>query len=327
LTQSNTVKLLSVFALTAILFGSFAPTGAFAQSIPGLAVDVVSEDEVENEFSTVMSTSPPIAGSSVTSNDLTPVNLELLLLVDVSGSVSSNEYNLQRDGYAAAFADPDVINKLTACDGQCIAVKMVEFSGLGEQAVKIDWRLVCDQTDMSTLSSDIASLTRSFDNGSTAPQDAIANFYLEFNSNNFDGDRKVIDVSGDGGQNDPDSSYDETDAIVATALTSGGGPVNQINGLPIGTANNVLNYYNDNLTGGPGSFVIPAASFLDFQPAIIQKLIKESCEVPVAGELLSLDSSALVIAGLASSAVWMIPTIAGIAGAGVYLLKLRANRD
>ncbi|MDH3277043.1 MAG: hypothetical protein OEL77_03115 [Nitrosopumilus sp.] len=48
---------------------------------------------------------------------------------------------------------------------------------------------------------------------------------------------------------------------------------------------------------------------------------------PVAGGLLSLDSSALVIGGLASSAVWMIPAVAGIAGAGLYLVKLRANRD
>ena len=59
--------------------------------------------------------------------------------------------------------------------------------------------------------------------------------------------------------------------------------------------------------------------------------VKEICEEPkdrpVAGELLSIDSSALVIGGLASSAVWMIPAVAGIAGAGIYLVKLRANRD
>jgi len=52
-----------------------------------------------------------------------------------------------------------------------------------------------------------------------------------------------------------------------------------------------------------------------------------SIEKPVAGELLSINSSALVIGGLASSAVWMIPAVAGIAGAGIYLVKLRANRD
>jgi len=53
----------------------------------------------------------------------------------------------------------------------------------------------------------------------------------------------------------------------------------------------------------------------------------ETCPQLVAGEILSIDSSALVVAGLTSSAVWMIPTLAGIAGAGVYLVKLRANRD
>ena len=57
------------------------------------------------------------------------------------------------------------------------------------------------------------------------------------------------------------------------------------------------------------------------------KFTQLDCSAPVAGELLSLDSSALVIAGLTSSAVWMIPTVAGIAGAGIYLVKLRTNRD
>jgi len=51
------------------------------------------------------------------------------------------------------------------------------------------------------------------------------------------------------------------------------------------------------------------------------------CKVPVSGKLLSLDSSALVIGGLASSAVWMVPAVAGIAGAGIYLVKFRAGRD
>ncbi|MDH3277045.1 MAG: hypothetical protein OEL77_03125 [Nitrosopumilus sp.] len=54
---------------------------------------------------------------------------------------------------------------------------------------------------------------------------------------------------------------------------------------------------------------------------------KEDLCKAVAGELLSINSSALVIGGLASSAVWMIPAVAGIAGAGLYLFKLRANRD
>jgi hypothetical protein len=51
------------------------------------------------------------------------------------------------------------------------------------------------------------------------------------------------------------------------------------------------------------------------------------CEVPVAGEIASIDSSALVVGGLASSAVWMIPVVAGIAGASIYLVKFRTNRD
>jgi len=63
----------------------------------------------------------------------------------------------------------------------------------------------------------------------------------------------------------------------------------------------------------------------EFQVTIT--LHENDCPKPVAGELLSLDSSTLVIGGLASSAVWIIPTIAGIAGAGVYLVKLRTNRD
>ena len=57
------------------------------------------------------------------------------------------------------------------------------------------------------------------------------------------------------------------------------------------------------------------------------KFTQLDCPVPVAGELLSIDSTALVVAGLASSAAWMIPAVAGIAGAGIYLVKTRTNRD
>ena len=321
--KSNTAKILSVFALTAILFGSFAPTGAFAQSIPGLAVDVALDDETENQFSTIIATSPTIAASSVSANQA--VSLELLLLVDVSGSVNTNEYNLQKQGYVDAFANQDVINQLTSCDGQCIAVKVVNFSGVGEQVVKVDWTLVCNEADMLALSAAIAGTIRTLDDGSTAPQDAINNYYLEFDTNNFSGGRNIIDVSGDGGQNDPDNTYDETDVIVASAIA---GSVNQINGLPIGSSNDVENYYENHLIGGIDSFTKPAANFVDFTPAIALKIIEETeCGVVVAGELLSVDSSALVIGGLASSAIWMIPMVAGIAGTGIYLVKTRANRD
>ena len=320
--KSNTAKILSVFALTAILFGSFAPTGAFAQSIPGLAVDIALDDETENQFSTVLFASS-VSQSTVTSN--VAVSLELLLLVDVSGSVSTSEFNLQRDGYVDAFTDSTVLDKLTACNGQCIAVKLAHWSGVDEQSDATPWTLICDEEDAAAFAGVIAAAPRPFDDGSTAPQDAIENYYDEFNTNGFEGKRQIIDVSGDGAQNDPDSDYSRTTAIVSSALADG---VDQINGLTIGTSNDVVNYYTNSLIGGTDAFVKSAATFLDFTPAVAEKIAQEICNDPtVAGELLSVDSSALVIGGLASSAIWMIPMVAGIAGTGIYLVKTRTNRD
>ncbi|HUT05123.1 MAG TPA: DUF1194 domain-containing protein [Nitrosopumilaceae archaeon] len=321
--KSNTAKLLSVFALTAILFGSFAPTGAFAQSIPGLAVDVASDDEVKTG---VISHVAPFVGAQVD----TPVALELLMLQDVSGSVNTGEFNLQRDGYEAAFRDSNVIQKLEACDGQCIAVKLVYWAGTDQQETAAEWTLVCNAEDAAAFADLIAAADRPDfgDNPSTAPGDAIDAMFNpvdQFATNGFDGLRQVIDVSGDGQQNDPTSANtDSTDNAVTLALDSG---VDAINGLTIGTSNNVEDFYEDHIKAGSGAFVIGAATFEDFVPAIAQKIADEAeCKL-VAGELLSLDTSALVIGGLASSAIWMIPAVAGIAGAGIYLVKSRNNRD
>ena len=311
--KSNTAKLLPVFALSAILLGSFATPGAFA----------LTADEELNLPSPPMG--PPqsyplqVIGADVSSSADT-VDVELQIIIDVSQSVNATEYELQRDGTANALKDPTVGTALIGGPEGSTAISVWEFSSDGTATKVIDWTIIDSLQDGIDLGNLISGLSRS-SSGLTAVGSAINDAYPDIFSNDITSTKKVMDVSGDGETNDGDDTPTARD----NALAAG---VDQINGLPIG-AQFVTDFYTNNVVGGAGAFVESVDDFADFEPAIIQKLIKEAGEepTPVAGELLSFDSSALVVAGLTSSAIWMIPTIAGLAGAGLYLVKFRTNRD
>ena len=295
--------------MAAILIGSFAPNSAFALS-------AAEEAALPTDF--VPSANLPISvvGASLAGT----CDLELQLLVDVSSSVSTSEFNIQRDGYEAAFRDPGLIAAMTAGPNQCVAVQMIYWST--SSAIAVDWTEISDSTTSNNFADAIAAAGRPGNIGTnTGIGSAINNGYPLFGTNNFDATRQVIDVSGDGITNVGDNTPTARDAALAAGIDT-------INGIVIGDAAGLETFYTDNVIGGVNPFLAVADSFDDFEPAILAKLVKEvEKPKPVAGELLSLDSSALVIAGLTGSAAWMIPTIAGIAGAGIYLVKLRTNRD
>jgi len=306
--KSNVVKLLPAFAMAAILIGSFAPNSAFALS-------AAEEDALPTDF--VPSANLPISvvGASLAGT----CDLELQLLVDVSSSVSTPEFNLQRDGYEAAFRDAGLIAALTAGPNQCVAIQMIYWAT--SQAIAVDWTEISDSTTSNNFADAIAAADRPSVGTQTGIGSAINFGVSEFASNSFTAPRQVIDVSGDGATNTGDNTPDARDAALS-------GEIDTINGIFIEGEGGLEAYYTNNVIGGVDEFLAVASSFEDFEPAILNKLVKEvEKPKPVAGELLSLDSSALVIAGLTGSAVWMIPTIAGIAGAGMYLIKFRTNRD
>ncbi len=192
------------------------------------------------------------------------VGLELALLVDVSGSVSTTEYNLQKQGYANAFQTAAVQNLISQVSGG-IAVTYIEWSGASQQAQLVGWSHLTGAASANAFASAILATSRAF-SGSTEPDDAINYAVPKFSNNGFEGTYLVIDVSGDGTGN-----VSATQAARDNALNNG---ITRINGLAIGGAS-ITTWYNANIKGGTDAFVIGAATFNDFENAIIQKLTFE----------------------------------------------------
>jgi len=228
-------------------------------------------------------------GVGALANAATLVNTELSLLLDVSNSVSVADYALQRGGYVNAFNSPAIQNLFTGLPGgRSIAVNMVLWSGAGQQTQAVTWTLSNNPASSAAFATAVGLVPQAFF-GNTAPGSAI-NFAVPlFNNNGFDSARQVIDISGDGIQNDGV----DTATARNNALAAG---IEQINGLPIGNA--VLTaWYIANIQGGANSFVIPADSFADFNNAVLRKLTFEITDtspvIPVPGALPLLASGLL----------------------------------
>ncbi len=225
------------------------------------------------------------------------VGLELSLLLDTSGSIDANEYQLQRQGYSDAFRSASVQNAILSNPTGQIAVNMVMWSDAGDQSEVVGWTMISNIDEANAFADAIDSVNRPF-GGSTAPQSALSFAGPLFNSNNFDADRQVIDVSGDGVQNSGLGGTVGRDAALAAG-------VDTINGLVIGGSSSVLSYYVNNVQAGSNSFVAQASDFDAFGAAISNKLGREITNtpnpVPVPAALWLFGSGILGMLGLKRS--------------------------
>src|SRR5215208_5830622 len=213
-----------------------------------------------------------------------PVDLLLVLASDVSRSVDHPKFLLQREGYAAAVSDPQVLDAIRSGPHGKIAICFVEWSGFGAQKLVIDWSIMDGAATARRFGDQLAELPRSF-----ADRTSISGG-IEFSAQQFDrapfqGTRQTIDVSGDGTNNAGRDVRIARDEAVAEGVT--------INGLVILSQTQVPwnpehtnppggldKYYRDNVTGGPGSFVVAAEGFESFGRAIIKKMIAEIALLP-----------------------------------------------
>lgn len=205
----------------------------------------------------------------------TSVALELVLAVDASGSVDAGEFALQIDGLAQALTSQVVIDAIAATAPRGIAVAVVQWAGPGHQVNAVKWRRVSDAASASALAADIRRAGRQM-HGETAIAQALTFSAALIDSNDIVGDRRVVDVSGDGMTNfgpDPDLTRDR---LVAAGFT--------INGLTILNESPDLDaYYRAHVIGGDGAFVIAAAGYADFAAAMEAKLLREIMGTPIAG--------------------------------------------
>lgn len=211
----------------------------------------------------------PAAGQGI------PVDLELVLAVDVSRSMDVDEQELQRQGYLAAITAPEVIQAIRAGAYGRIALAYVEWAGPAHQQVVVPWRLVDSQASAEAFAAELAEVPLTRERW-TSISSALLFAAALFEQSPYTGLRRVIDVSGDGPNNTGPLIEPVRDSVLERDIV--------INGLPImlkeanpgfGSIPDLDVYYEDCVVGGPGSFVIQVREREQFAPAIRQKLVLE----------------------------------------------------
>ena len=207
------------------------------------------------------------------------VDLLLVLASDVSRSVDTRKFELQRQGYAAALSNPRVIEAIKSGPHGRIAICFLEWSGATSQKIVIDWTIVSDMASARRIGDQMLELPRSF-----ADRTSIS-AGLEFSMNileqaPFTATRRTIDVSGDGTNNSGRDVATVRDEVLAKGVTINGLVIFSESPLPwnpehTNPPGGLDNYYRNNVIGGPGAFVMAAENHNSFGQAIVKKLIAE----------------------------------------------------
>jgi hypothetical protein len=215
-----------------------------------------------------------------TKQNVPSVNVELVIAVDVSYSMDMDELAVQREGYAKAIASQDFLQALRAAPGGKVAVTYFEWSMSGDEKIIIPWRVIDGPESADAAAAEImkAPVRR----GSSTSISGAINFAVQlFEENPYRGLRRVIDISGDGPNNDGAPVTGARDAALAKGII--------INGLPIMVKEPSLStidienldlYYEDCVIGGPGSFIMTIKDREKFQEAIRTKLVLEVARLP-----------------------------------------------
>jgi hypothetical protein len=195
------------------------------------------------------------------------VDVELVLAVDTSGSIDAEEYQIQHEGYADAFSSQEIIEAIQSGPLQRIAVTFVEWSGLAHQDQVVGWTLINDKESALAFAEKIKQAPRKFSDW-TSVSDAIDFSARLYDENGYEGLRLVLDMSGDGINNNGRPVTDARDEAVRKGVI--------INGLPILNEDPTLDaYYDDNVIGGPGAFKVAVKDFDTFREALMSKLVRE----------------------------------------------------
>jgi hypothetical protein len=197
-----------------------------------------------------------------------PVALELVIAIDTSASVDDREFTLQVQGIARAFADREVIAAIESLGPAGMAVALVQWSGPDAFALAIPFNHVYDQRTAKAFGFLVGLTQRRSTAGTTAMAYSVSRAAELIEANEFAGDRRVIDVSGDGRNNTPPNVETVRDLVVGSGIT--------INGLAILSDDPRLDvYYRRSLIGGQDAFAEVAGGFEEFAQAVQRKLVRE----------------------------------------------------
>lgn len=204
----------------------------------------------------------------------TPVDLELVLAVDISLSMDLDELRLQRGGYVAAFRDPDLHALIARGPRRRIAVTYFEWAGPSVHKLIADWTVI-DSADAARALADVLDRAPISRERMTSISSALGFAERLFEQSRYSSNRRVIDVSGDGPNNQGRYVHVMRDALVEKGIVINGLPIMLKSGGTMFDLPNLDIYYSDCVIGGLGAFMIPIKSEAEMQPAIRQKLLLE----------------------------------------------------
>ena len=202
------------------------------------------------------------------SSDPLTVDLALVLAVDCSTSIDAGDFRLQMDGLAAALRHPALAKAIAAGEHRQIAISLMLWSDRWNQHIVLPWTPLAGDAALQMAATRIAALQRRGQPGGTGLAAGIDYAALMLEALPFAAERRSIDVSGDGQDNEGGSAAASRDRAVAQGIT--------INGLPIVEGSPYLaDYYRTQVIGGPGAFIEPAADIMAFKDTILRKLLRE----------------------------------------------------
>jgi hypothetical protein len=204
------------------------------------------------------------------------VDLELILAVDVSGSIDEVEAGLQRDGYLKAIVSRSVVGAITSGRRRKIAVTYVEWAGGHYQRTVVDWMVIRDMASAKAFAARLKAepiVTAAWTSISGALDFAI----VRFAKNPHKGTRRVVDISGDGRNNSGGPVAPARAAVLARGITINGLPIINDRPNPYGRPpdKHLDKYYKSHVIGGKGSFIVVADGFEAFAEAVRAKLMRE----------------------------------------------------
>ncbi|MBR0819308.1 DUF1194 domain-containing protein [Bradyrhizobium liaoningense] len=246
----------------------------------------------------------PKSGIADARHSALSVNVELVIAVDVSYSMDMDELAIQREGYARAIVSKDFLQALSARPASKVALTYFEWSMSGDERIIIPWRMIDGPESADAVAAEImkAPIRR----GSSTSISGAINFAVQrFEENPYRGSRRVIDISGDGPNNDGDPVTGARDAAVEKGII--------INGLPIMVKEpsfattdieNLDLYYEDCVIGGPGAFIMTIKDREKFQEAIRTKLVLEVAGLTPEGRIVRTAENAPRVSCLAGEEKW-----------------------
>jgi hypothetical protein len=217
------------------------------------------------------------------------VDVALVLVTDVSRSIDDSEFKLEKDGYTSAFTSQKVLEAIHGGPTGKIAVAYLEFASSFEVKTVLEWTVISDKASAQAFVARLAAAPRSFW-GRTAISAGVDQAVQLLAESGMNAPRHVIDVCGDGTNNAGREIAEARDDAVKAGIIINGLAI--INDHPVSWTfahvqppGGLANYYRENVTGGPGSFVLEVHDFSTFGEAMTRKLVNEIAAGPVKSKL------------------------------------------